>query len=372
MPVTDPSPNGPPSRPAFAVLRNQRLQTLFLGLIAFALMLFLLVQARFILIALVIAIILFSLTSEAISAIARIRIGPAHIPNWLASIVALALIAAALLWMSLMVVSQVNQVLAVALGYAERAQSAAAELFAWLGPRAETAIQDGVRAINLPSYLRSAAGQATNILSMSVLIILFVGFMFAERVWFSTKLRRLMGGPDEAARAEALIASIMHRVNRYLVVKSAVSAVTALLVWGIFRLAGLDLAVPVATLTFMLNFIPSVGSIVATLLAALVAFVQTGAPGVTLAVTLAATAVQFAIGNVLDPLLLGKTLRLSSFGIILSLAFWGAVWGVPGMFLAVPIMVAVMILCAQTEWLRPLAIMLSREGLADEGPPRLG
>lgn len=359
-----------PARPDIAEtarMRHLRLQTLFLGIIAFALLLFLLVQARFVLIALVIAIILFSLTSEAINAIARIRIGPAHVPNWLATLVALALIAAGLLWASLLVAGQINQVVAVALSYAERAQTAAAELFAWLGPRAGQAIQEGVRSINLPAYVRSAAGQATNLMSMSVLIILFVGFLFAERIWFSTKLRRLLGGPEPAARAEAVARRIMHRVNRYLVVKAAVSAVTALAIWAIFIGAGLELALPVATLTFALNFIPSIGSIIATLLAGLVVFVQTGDAATTALVTAAATAVQFTIGNVLDPMLLGRTLRLSSFGIILSLAFWGAVWGLAGMFLAVPIMVAVMILCAQSDWLRPLAILLSREGLAEGG-----
>ena len=69
--------------------------------------------------------------------------------------------------------------------------------------------------------------------------------------------------------------------------------------------------------------------------------------------------------DIIDPMLMGHALRLSSFGIIISLAFWGAVWGLPGMFLAVPIMVALMIVCAQSPTLRPLAVMLSREGRPD-------
>ncbi|MGR3200288.1 MAG: AI-2E family transporter, partial [Paracoccus sp. (in: a-proteobacteria)] len=110
-----------------------------------------------------------------------------------------------------------------------------------------------------------------------------------------------------------------------------------------------------------------VGSIVATVIAANLAFVLTGDTTPTMIVAFLCTATQFVIGNVLDPMLLGQTLRLSSFGIILSLAFWGAVWGVPGMFLAVPIMVALMIICAHIPWLRAVAVMLSREGLPDDG-----
>ena len=132
-------------------------------------------------------------------------------------------------------------------------------------------------------------------------------------------------------------------------------------------LAGLELAVAVAILTFILNFIPSVGSIIATVITTLLAFVLTGDISVTGIVALGCTITQFVIGNVLDPMLLGQTLRLSSFGIILSLAFWGAVWGIPGMFLAVPIMVALMIVCAHIPWLRPVAVLLSREGLPDDG-----
>lgn len=368
-PKTETPPPRPPRRAELrqAGDRRARLQTIFLGIIAFALLLFLLVEARFVLIALVVSIILFSLTAEAISAIGRIRLGPARIPNWLASLVALLLIASGLLWLSVMVVSQVNVVLATALTYAEQAQTAAAELSKWAGERAASAVQQAVSGINLPAYLRGAASQASNVVQMSVLIILFVGFMFAERIWYPVKLRSLMGSDTDTTRAQVVVRSIMHRVNRYLIVKAGVSAVTGAAIWLIFWLMGLDLALPVATLTFILNFIPSIGSIIATFLAALVAFVQTGVIGDTLIVTSAAAVTQFAIGNVLDPMLLGRTLRLSSFGIIISLAFWGAVWGVPGMFLAVPIMVALMILCAQTEWLRPVAVLLSREGLPDDG-----
>ena len=105
------------------------------------------------------------------------------------------------------------------------------------------------------------------------------------------------------------------------------------------------------------------------MIAVAVAYVLTADIGTTLAIGASCTAVQFAIGNVIDPMLLGQTLRLSSFGIILSLAFWGAIWGIAGMFLAVPIMVAAMIICAHIPWLRPIAVLLSHEGLPDQDEP---
>ncbi|WBU54494.1 AI-2E family transporter [Paracoccus sp. SCSIO 75233] len=341
---------------------RERLQTGFLGIIAFAILLFLLVQARFMLICLAIAIIIFSLTSDAISAIAR-----QHVPNWLATTLALLLIGIGLLWASATVVSQVNEVVTTAISYAEQMQAALPALLEWLGPNAQETVDTAIRNFNLTGWMRSAAGGASDVLSAAVLIFLFVGFMFAERVWFPRKLESLVEDPASAARMRQIISSIMHRVNRYLVVKTLVSAATSLCVWGIFTAAGLPLAGAIALLTFALNFIPSVGSIIATLIATALTYVLTADVTTTLIVGAACTAVQFAIGNVLDPMLLGQTLRLSSFGIILSLAFWGAVWGLPGMFLAVPIMVAVMIVCAHIQWLRPIAIMLSREGHPDDG-----
>ncbi|WP_415182733.1 AI-2E family transporter [Phaeovulum sp.] len=344
---------------------STRLQTVLLGIIAFALVLFMLVAARFILISLAIAIILFSLTSEAINAIARLHIGPIRVPNWLASIVALALIASGLLTLTAVLVAQANEVVTMAISYAEPAQSAIAELFGWMGADVEAAVLNSMRTIEVPGYLRALAGQAGNLLSAVVLIILFVGFLFAERVWFSAKLENLIGNPARAARAGDVIGSIMRRVNHYLLVKTVVSATTGAAVYGIFKLAGFDLALPVAIMTFTLNFIPSLGSIIATGLAALAVYVQTGDQQATLAVFVVVGMLQFVIGNVIDPMLMGRALRLSSFGIIISLAFWGAVWGLPGMFLAVPIMVAVMIVCAQSPTLRPLAVLLSREGLPE-------
>lgn len=348
-------------QPSDSQLR-QRLQTGFLGIVAFALLLFLLVQARFLLICLAIAAIIFSLTSDAISAFARLKV-----PSWLATTLALIAIAFGLLWAATAVVAQVNELVSSAILYSDRAQEVLARLTADFSPRAQETLSTFLGNFNVAGWMRSAAGQASNLISGAVLTVTFTAFMFAERVWFPIKLERILENPVRTGQVMDIILSITRRINRYLVVKSAISLVTAALIWTIFRAAGLDLAGPIAMLTFILNFIPSIGSIIATVIATGVVLAQTGEPGVTVLVGGLCATVQFTIGNVLDPLLLGQTLRLSSFGIILALAFWSAVWGIAGAFLAVPIMVACMIICAHIPWLRPIAIMLSHEGLPDAG-----
>ncbi|MFU8834532.1 AI-2E family transporter [Roseovarius autotrophicus] len=353
VPTPDPAPD------------FRRIRTAAQVIIAFAVVLFLLVQARFMLISLATAIILFSLTADAINSIARVRIGPAGIPNWLASIVALALISTVLLSLSAVILSQANTVLSTTLAYTDRAPEAIAATVAWLGPDAETAVRNAVATFDVAGWLRTLAGQAGSLMQGAVLVILFVGFLFAERVWFDTKLESLLGDATQAAKAGRIISSIIHRVNYYLLVKTAVSAITGLMVYGVARAFGLDLAGPLGILTFVLNYIPAIGSIIATVLVALVAFVQLADGPLTLAIFAITGAIQFLNGNIIDPMLMGRALRVSSFGIMISLAFWGAVWGIPGMFLAVPIMVGIMIVCSHVPGLRSVAVLLSREGLPE-------
>ena len=353
-------------RPARAeTIHYPRIQTTALIIIAFAVVLFLLVQAQFLLVSLATAIVLFSLTSDAIGVIARIRIGPFRIPNWLASIAALLLISAALLTLTSIILSQINTVLSTALAYTERAPFAIAAMFSWLGEDIEAAILNTVRTAEISGYLRQLAGQAGNLLQATVLVILFVGFLFAERIWFDTKMTNFFRDEQQAKRVGRIIASIIHRVNYYLLVKTAVSLVTGVMVFTVCTLFSLELAVAMGILTFVLNYIPNIGSILSTIVVVLIAFVQLENPSTALAIFIIVTTIQFVNGNVIDPMLMGHALRLSSFGIIINLAFWAAVWGIPGMFLSVPIMVAIMIICSHIPELRGVAVLLSREGLPD-------
>lgn len=345
--------------------RTMRLQTAALLIIAFAVVLFLLVQARFVLISLATAIILFSLTSDVINFIARQRIGPFRIPNTLASIAAMVLIAATLLTLTSILLAEVNTVLVTTLSYAERAPSAVASLFGWLGEDSEQAVFNALRSFDVSSYLRGAASQASSVMQATVLVILFVGFLFAERIWFETKLLSLVGDKAQAERVGKIIQFIIHRVNYYLLVKTVISAITGAMVFVLAQAFGLGLATSLGIITFVLNFIPNIGSIVATALITLVAHVEIGDASTTLAVFAIAGVIQFVNGSIIDPMMMGRALRLSSFGIILSLAFWGAVWGIPGMFLSVPIMVMFLVVCSHVPGLRNFAVLLSREGLPE-------
>lgn len=346
-----------------------RVQTAALVIIAFAVVLFLLVQARFMLISLATAIILFSLTSAVIDFIGRQRLGPFRVPDFVASIAALVFIAATLMTASGFLLAQVNTVLVTTLSFAEQVPAAVASLFGFMGEGPEAAIVNALQSINVSSYARAAAGRASDVTQAAVLVILFVGFLFAERIWFDIKLVNLIGDPQRAARISKIISSIIWRVNYYLFVKTIVSALTGLMTYVLAVMFEIELAVAIGLITFVLNFLPNVGSIIATGMVALIAHIELHDPTTTIIIVSIAGAIQFINGNIIDPMLMGRALRLSSFGIILSLAFWAAVWGVPGMFLSVPIMVMLLVVCSHVPALRPVAILLSREGLPEEETP---
>jgi len=140
------------------------------------------------------------------------------------------------------------------------------------------------------------------------------------------------------------------RITQYVVTKAVISAGTGFIVWCILAMLGVDLALVFGLFAFLLNFIPSIGSIIATLLPLPVVIVD---PGVTptaavLAITLPA-AVQLTIGNFVEPMIIGDSLDLHPVVVLLSLIFWGMLWGIVGMLLAVPITASLKILFARLE-----------------------
>lgn len=164
---------------------------------------------------------------------------------------------------------------------------------------------------------------------------------------------------------------IESRVTQYLVTKAAISAGTGFIVWCILTMLGVDLALVFGLFAFLLNFIPSIGSIIATLLPLPVVIVD---PSMTTTAAVLAIAlpacVQITVGNIVEPMIIGDSLDLHPVVVLLSLIFWGMLWGVVGMLLAVPITAILKILFARLEpthaFAEALAGRLMSTGIADD------
>ena len=351
--------------PSAEPLNYTRLRTWFLGIVAFAVVLTILVEARFILVSLVFALLIFSLTSQVINAVSRLRLGRWTITSWLASIVSFAIIAIGLLGISALFVSQANTVVLQAVTLSNQGVRKITELAGTYSPEAAATVEAAIRSFDINSYLRAAAGQASNALSASLFIILFVGFLYAERMFFANKLLNMVGSEKTAAKVATIANTIVGKINRYLLVKATISFLSSMAIFIIATLFGLELALPIAVMAFILNFIPSIGSVITVIMLGTVALIQFDPITAGIIVALAVVS-DFCLGSVLDPTLMGQTLRISPFGIIISLAFWSAVWGIPGAFLAVPIMVAIKVTCTHIPSARPMAVLLSRDGVLED------
>lgn len=168
----------------------------------------------------------------------------------------------------------------------------------------------------------------------------------------------LVAGHVPRRERTGLSLEIHERIKRYVVVKVASSVVTGALVGFILAALGLDLAFVFGLVAFGLNFVPSVGAVIATLLPVGVAFVQfDSAVTIGLVAALPAT-VQVVLGNVIEPRFLGSALSLHPITVLLSLVFWGMLWGVPGMLLAAPITAVARIVLDRLDATRPVADLL--------------
>lgn len=170
----------------------------------------------------------------------------------------------------------------------------------------------------------------------------------------------LLGGGAAREPIGGVWGEVSDRIKRYIVFKSVLSAATGFAVGAILMILGVDLAIVFGLFAFLLNFIPSIGSIIATLLPLPVVLVSPNLS--TLAMILAIAipgAIQFAIGNVIEPKLMGDELDLHPVTILLALIMWGMLWGVMGMLLATPITAVMKILFSRIEVTAPVADLMA-------------
>jgi AI-2 transport protein TqsA len=152
---------------------------------------------------------------------------------------------------------------------------------------------------------------------------------------------------------------IADKFQRYMLVRSAMSVLTGLVVWAFALLAGLELATAWGVIAFVLNYIPFIGPLIATVFPTIFALVQFGSWQLAAIVLLALNLIQFLIGSYLEPRIAGAALSLSPFVVLFAVFFWAFLWGIPGAFIGVPIVIAALTLCEQQESTRWIAALLS-------------
>lgn len=219
-----------------------------------------------------------------------------------------------------------------------------------------------IKNTNVQKIIVNISGVFTTIMSSAVLIFLYVIFLFVEQHYFKQKMNAIFSQKPHRDLFNNISNHIARDTQRYLGLKTLMSLIVATLSWIIMKLVGLDFAEFWALLIFFLNYIPNIGSILATIFPAVLALIQFESWLPFIFVSSGIITIQFIVGNLIEPKFLGKSLNLSPIVILISLAVWGAIWGIIGMFLSVPITVMLMIIFAHFEKTRPIAILLSQDG----------
>lgn len=242
--------------------------------------------------------------------------------------------------------------------YQLRLQGMSEAVLGWLaGIGIEVDAAQWLQTVN-PGLIMKLAGNTLssfgNVMTNAFLILLTVIFILAEEVGLREKLIQARGDSPESMLA---LDKFISSVNRYLGIKTMLSLLTGVLVAVMLWLLGVDYPLMWGMLAFMLNYIPTVGSLLAAVPAILLALLQVS-PFTVVIVVLGYLAINLLVGNVLEPRLMGKGLNLSPLVVFLSLIFWGWVLGPVGMLLSIPLTILVKIGLESDPDSRWLGIML--------------
>lgn len=216
--------------------------------------------------------------------------------------------------------------------------------------------------LNFSEILGSLLGSISDLFGNTFAIVLYVLFMLLEESYFQIKLSSLFKNTDDFKNTKSIISKIEKSISSYISIKTLTSLLTGFFSFIALAIIGVDAAIFWAFLIFLLNYIPTIGSLIATIFPTIFALIEYGQYGPAILVLVVVGLIQLLVGNILEPKIMGNSLNISSLVVLVSLAFWGALWGVTGMFLSVPIMVIAMIILSEFDSTRPLAILLSEKG----------
>ena len=223
-------------------------------------------------------------------------------------------------------------------------------------------------------FFATIANSVSGLSGDLMLILIYVAFLFSAQATWPQKLDRIFSSPERRDQVRRIGSEARQGIENYLWVQTVISVIITVLSYLSLLALGVQNALFLSAVIFVLNYIPTVGSIVAALVPPLFALVQPAVPGwvpgiapdtsyVYAAIVFGIVSFwQFSIGNFVQPRMMGDSLNLSALVVLLALAIWGVIWGIPGMFLSAPLTVIMMILWAQSDDTRWLAILLSTDG----------
>lgn len=237
-----------------------------------------------------------------------------------------------------------------------------------LGMDVPPTITELIQRLDPASHLGQVAKGLQSFASTAAFVLVYLGFILASRKGWERKAVALFGARDRRQEAMAAFFRIRNGVEQYLWVQTVTGLIIATASWLAMVAVGLDNALFWATLIFIASYIPLVGGIVAVALPPIFALVQFETPWQAAVLFGVLQMIGMLVGNVIQPRMQGRSLNMDPIVLLLALAFWSVVWGLPGAFLSTPLTTVMMVILAQFQGSRWIAILLSADG--DPGPTR--
>jgi len=242
---------------------------------------------------------------------------------------------------------------------ADRFQVLYAQATEWLyvhGVSIEALVADSYSPSLLSGAARRVGGSGYRLVSFIIIAFAFTVLGLLEVDALRGKIEQLR---NPKIRETFLLVGkdIAAKMRRYMLVRSIMSVLTGLVVWCFALTAGIELATAWGIIAFVLNYIPFIGPLVATVFPTLFALVKFGSLKLAIGVFACLNFIQFFIGSYLEPRIAGAALSISPFVVLLAVFFWSFLWGISGAFMGVPIMIAVLALCQlhdSTQWIATL------------------
>jgi predicted PurR-regulated permease PerM len=202
-----------------------------------------------------------------------------------------------------------------------------------------------------------ALNQLSGLFANGFLILLTILFIMLEITSIPLKLKKVFSNPEESI---SRVQSVFQNINKYIAIKTWISLGTGILVYILLLIIGVDYPLLWGVLAFALNFIPTIGSIIALIPPVLLTIIQLGFVEAII-ILIGYLVINTIMGNILEPKFMGKGLGLSTLVVFLSLIFWGWILGPIGMLLSVPLTITIKIALDSSDETRWLAVLLGPE-----------
>lgn len=330
----------------------------------------LLVVGRAILLPIVMAVISVYIMVSTVEALARLPV-LRHLPHFVLRMLVLAAFVVSFMGLAFVLAGTVREIIAVAPIYQANLSALLEGIANRFGLEPGTLLTNiqaaTIARIDLQGVVLTTLGGFATVGFTVFLVVIYAGFLLAERASFPQKVSAALADEASAAMALKVITEINLRIRQYLAVKTLINLILGLISYVILRAIGVDFALFWAIVIALMNYIPYVGSYVGVAFPVILSLGQFASLPTTLVLLALLSSAQLFVGNVLEPRLIGRQLNMSPFVVLVALSVWTALWGVLGAILAVPMTSIIIIVTSSFASTRFVAVFLSER--VDPPPP---